>query len=237
PTLSVVVGAGNGPVRLGLDQVELLDDGARATARLAAAIRRARGTVHAEIYELDREELVSALAEARHRGVEVDVVADPSVAGNAEALTRLREAGVDVALFPDGPRQIDHVKLLVVDAVQAIFGGVNWGARSYLNHDFDLSVVGPAAACLERVFTADRIRSGRVASLGTLPSCAANPGLRLLTTYPDDLIGPAAMSLIESARRWVFVEMYVLTDPDVLAALQAAARRGLVVFVLLDPAQ
>src|SRR5437660_10264747 len=97
PTLPVVVGAGNGPVRLGLDQVELLDDGARATARLVAAIRRARGTVHAEIYELDREELVSALAEARHRGVEVDVVADPSVAGNAEALTRLREAGGDGA--------------------------------------------------------------------------------------------------------------------------------------------
>src|SRR5258708_40113813 len=93
PNLPVVAGADNGRVRLGLDQVELLGNGAVATARLVAAIRAARRMVHAEIYELDREDLISALTDARHRGVEVDVVADPTVAGNAEALRRLRAEG------------------------------------------------------------------------------------------------------------------------------------------------
>ena len=48
---------------------------------------------------------------------------------------------------------IDHVKLLVVDATVAVVGGINWGAGSAANHDFDVEVRGPAVTNLARVFT------------------------------------------------------------------------------------
>src|SRR5207245_1733300 len=112
----------------------------------------------------------------------------------------------------------------------------NWGRGSYRNRDFDLVLCGPAAARLEAVFAADRVRSGEP-SIRPEPPGRDPPGLRLLTTYPGDEIRPAALGAIEDARRFLFVEMYVMTDGQVMAALGTAARRGVDVWVLLDPNQ
>ena len=141
-----------------------------------------------------------------------------------------------VELFPDGRNQIDHVKLLMVDSQVAIFGGMNWGRGSYRNHDFDVVVTGPAVAHLENVFVADLVRCGRATDQP--PAAEPDPpGLRLLTTYPNPEIRPEVVQALATAQRFVFVEMYVLTDSETLAALGAAGRRGVATWVLLDPNQ
>ena len=234
PTAAVTPAAG--PVAVGDDEVELLPDGGAAIERIVALVAGARQRMAAEIYEFDREELTVAMLDARRRGVAVTVIADPTVSTNAPTLARLRGAGAEVLLFPDARGQIDHVKLLLVDGAVGVFGGMNWGGRSYLNHDFDVAVRGPVVARLEAIFAADLVRSGNVGQPSTSPP-PSGAGVRIATTYPEAAIRPLVLEALGAARRYVFVEMYVITDGPVLAALEQAAGRGIETFVLLDPDQ
>jgi cardiolipin synthase len=236
PTPAAAAAAAAGPVAVGTARVELLADGAEAMARMVALVAAARARVEAEIYEFDRRELVEAMVAARRRGVAVAVVADPTVSTNAKALDRLRAAGAEVRLFPTGAGQIDHVKLLVVDGLAAVFGGMNWGSRSYLNHDFDVAVTGTPVALLDWILANDLVRSGNV-ELRPPARPPDDPGLRLATTHPAADIRPLVLEAIGAARAYVFVEMYVITDGPALAALEQAARRGVATWILLDPGQ
>ena len=221
--------------RFGATKVTLITDGATAANRMRDLINAATATVDVEIYEFDRTDLADALIAARGRGVRVRVIEDPSVEVNAATSARLRQAGVEVLIFPVQARQIDHVKLLIIDSGTAIFGGMNWGSTSWRNHDFDLAVGGRAVGHLASIFAADVVRSGGHAALGRPP---ADPeGLRLLATYPAAEVRPVVIDEISSARRQIFIEMYVMTDSEVIAALSAAARRGVAVFILFDPNQ
>ena len=224
-----------GSARFGATSVELITDGAIAAERLKALINSAEASVDVEIYEFDRPDLADALIGAHRRGVRVRVVEDPTVTVNAATSARLRLAGAEVLIFPVQQRQIDHVKLLIVDSRAAIFGGMNWGSMSWRNHDFDLAVTGPAVGHLASIFAADVVRSGGRAELGVPP---ADPdGLRMLATYPAADVRPVVLDEISGARRQLFIEMYVMTDSQVIAALSNAARRGVEVFILFDPNQ
>src|SRR5919198_468853 len=64
------------------------------------------------------------------------------------------------------------------------------------------------------------------------PVAAATPALQLIG--PGKARGPL-VSLIDGARQRVLVEAFALSDTSVIAALQAAARRGVDVRVMLDP--
>ncbi|MDP9325667.1 MAG: phosphatidylserine/phosphatidylglycerophosphate/cardiolipin synthase family protein, partial [Candidatus Dormibacteraeota bacterium] len=216
--------------------IELVTDGQEAVDRLLAAVAGARHSLEAEIYEFDRLDLADAMVAATRRGVALTVIADPTVEVNTATLARLRAAGAAVRLFPDGAMQIDHVKLLLADHSLAIFGGMNWGRGSYRNHDFDVVLTGPAVAHLEAIFTADIVRTG-AATVSSSPAPHDPDELRLLTSYPDNQVRPAVLAAVAAARRAVFIEMYVLTDVEVMSALSATARRGVGVWILFDPNQ
>jgi phosphatidylserine/phosphatidylglycerophosphate/cardiolipin synthase-like enzyme len=227
--------APRGLVSIGADRVELLADGASALQRLKTELSRAAATIEAEIYEFDREDIATATVAALNRGVKVTVIEDPTVGVNAPTAARLRRAGADVRIFPDQTRQIDHVKLLIVDGASAVFGGMNWGSTSWRNHDFDLALQGPVVGHLETIFAQDLVRTGGRPVVTTPPP---DPdGLRLLTTYPEAQVRPAVLDAIEQARHAIFIEMFVMTDSQVIAALSDSARQGVRVFVLFDPNQ
>ena len=224
-----------GPARFGASTAELLTDGAEAARRMVRLIDGASTTVDVEIYEFDRADLGEALLAAQRRGVRVRVIEDPTVSVNLATAARLRSADAEVLLFPVQARQIDHVKLLIVDSGSAIFGGMNWGSMSWRNHDFDLAVSGPVVVHLESLFAADVARCGGRAALVAAPPDPT--GLAVVATYPSADVRPVVLAGITSARREIFIEMYVMTDSRVIAALAAAARRGVSVFVLFDPNQ
>jgi phosphatidylserine/phosphatidylglycerophosphate/cardiolipin synthase-like enzyme len=224
------------PVALGVDRAELITDGATAAARLRRAMAGAAATIEAEIYEFDRADYAEAILGSLARGVRVTIIEDPSVAVNTTTAERLRAAGAEVRIFPDRRRQIDHVKLLIVDRRVAIFGGMNWGSHSWRNHDFDVVVSGPIVAHLESIFARDLIASGGRGAVPAPPP-PDPPQLSLVTTYPEAQVRPAVLDAISAARRSVFIEMYVMTDSETIAALTDAARRGVSVFTLFDPNQ
>ena len=55
--------------------------------------------------------------------------------------------------------------------------------------------------------------------------------------YTDREIRPALLELLNQAERSIDVEMYTLTDTEVLTALERAETRGVAVRVIMDPNQ
>jgi cardiolipin synthase A/B len=196
-------------------------------------IGSARRRVLVEMYELGRPDLILSLAARQARGVDVRVITDPTVVASRQAAEGLDRLGVLERAYPvdDGRHQIDHVKLLIADG-EAVVGGMNWGAHSDRNHDYVLETRIPAEIeRLSRIFEQDwALAGGRPAPLASTPGEVAQ-------TAPGEEIRSMLEAGLAAARQRVLAEVYTLTDPEVIAALAATRRRGVVVHVLLDPNQ
>jgi phosphatidylserine/phosphatidylglycerophosphate/cardiolipin synthase-like enzyme len=200
---------------------------------VSSLIASAHSRVLVEMYELGRSDVVKALGAARRRGVDVRVITDPTVAASRRSSLKLDRLGVLERVYPvdDGRHQIDHVKLLIADREAAV-GGMNWGAHSDRNHDYVLETRLPAEVDrLVRIFEQDwSLAEGRPAPL------APAEGEIAQTAPGEEIRGMLSRALL-LARHRVLAEVYTLTDPELIAELVAAKRRGVVVRVLLDPNQ
>ncbi len=200
---------------------------------VARLIESARTRVMVEMYELGRRDLVSALGSAHARGVAVQVITDPTVNASRRSVVLLDTLKVPERAYPvdDVRHQIDHVKLLIADG-EAVVGGMNWGAHSSRNHDYVLETHMPAEiARLVRIFAQDwDLAGGHAAPLAAAPS-------EIAQTAPGEEIRAMLQGALGRARVRVLAEVYTLTDPEVIAGLAAAHRRGVLVRVLLDPNQ
>lgn len=221
-------------VAAGADSITVLPSGEATAAELLRLLRGARDRVEVEMYELGRSDLVAALESDRARGVDVRVIADPSVDVTSVSAERLRAAGVDVVDYPLRPMMIDHVKLLIVDSDVAVAGGINWGAGSFENRDFDVEVSGPVVANLERVYARDLVTAGRPL---TVPDAVPDPAIVVATTLPGTEIRPLALALIDGARDRLDLALYVLTDTAIVSALERAHARGVRITLVLDPSE
>ena len=222
------------PIILGADQLTPLPDGPSAFAAIADALRGARRSIDLELYEFQRLDLAAMLLDAHDHGVAVTAIKDPAERSSRSVWGELEQAGVRVVAFPLERLTIDHVKLLIVDGVRAIVGGINWGTHSPLNHDFDVLATGPVASNLERVFQQDLALAGAPA---VIPPPVSDRLVQVLVTHPGDGIRAAALAAVAAARRTVDIEMFVLSDTLVIDGLVRAAHRGVQVRVLLDASQ
>ncbi|HEY7926580.1 MAG TPA: phosphatidylserine/phosphatidylglycerophosphate/cardiolipin synthase family protein [Candidatus Dormibacteraeota bacterium] len=219
---------------VGRDTVIVLRSGEPTFVELDRLVGSAHRSVDIEVYEFGRTDLAAAVVAAQARGVDVTVIDDPSESASASTALSLRASAVDVADYPIRARMIDHVKLLVVDGRVAVVGGINWGAGSAANHDFDVEVRGPAVANLERVFARDLVTCGRP---HVVPPRVADPSILVAATLPGAEILPMVLGVIAGARRTLDVAMYTLTDAAVVQAMEAVLARGVAVRVLLDPSE
>ena len=193
----------------------------------------ARARVLVEMYELGRPDIVRELGDAVGRGVSVRVITDPTVVVSRRSAAVLDTLRVPERVYPvdDGRHQIDHVKLLIVDR-EAVVGGMNWGKHSDRNHDYVLETqVTVEIDRLARIFEQDwSLAGGR-------PSPLAAAASEIAQTAPGQEIRSMLESALIHAMHRALAEVYTLTDPEVIAELVEAHRRGAVVRVLLDPNQ
>ncbi len=195
------------------------------------------GSAHArvlvEMYELGRADILQELGDAVGRGVSVRVITDPTVVASRRSAAVLDSLRVPERVYPidDGRHQIDHVKLLIVDGEAAI-GGMNWGQHSDRNHDYVLETrVALDVDRLARIFDQDwSLAGGHPSPLG------ATAGEIAQTAPGEEIRSMLEAALVHAVRR-ALAEVYTLTDPEVIAELVEAHRRGAVVRVLLDPNQ
>jgi cardiolipin synthase len=153
--------------------------------------------------------------------------------------------------------QRDHRKLLVVDGRVAFLGGINissvysggsFSQRSRLRpgggpawRDTDLQIEGPVVTELQKLFLAGWASQRGPAPVSPRlyppPERAGNQVVRAIGSSPDEpysLIYATLLSAIGSAETSVQItNAYFAPDPQLLAALEAAAARGVEVRLIL----
>lgn len=203
-----------------------LDWGKDVKAQALEMITQARRTCYFDIYELSDPDVLQALADARHRGVDVRVVVDATETHSQDVgVPTLRRDGVPVESL-QVKQGINHIKMLVVDN-SALIGGMNFGAQSWNNNDASvyLKTANPSFTAL---FRWDWARASGAP--------AASPSYQL-PLVSDRQMEQDAQQAIQGATEQVAVEAFDLSDWGVMDALEAACKRGVKVEVLLDPTQ
>ena len=141
-------------------------------------------------YFLPDERMITALALAAMRGVEVDIVVPensnhPSIDWAMRAHVRpLLQAGCRLWTHPS---PFDHSKLLALDGAWCLLGSANWDMRSFrLNFEIDLEVYH--AAVVEQVsarIVANQVRRLTVEDLDrrAAPARLRDNAARLMLPY------------------------------------------------------
>ena len=245
--------------RLPGNQVVALENGENAFPLMLEAIRGARRSIWLSTYIFETDEVgrefITALAAAAGRGVKVNVLVD----GVGEwyswphSVRLLRHAGVRAARFLP-PRLAmpvlslnlrNHRKLLIADGETGFVGGMNIGGREVGKAhqrrmaDLHFRVRGPAVSQLAECFAADwRFAAGETLALPAAAQAAAGDCIcRVITEGPDedsDKLLFVILGAIAVAHRQVLIMTpYFIPPPELTAALQTAALRGVEVCLVL----
>ena len=226
---------------------------------MLAAIAGARKQIHLETYILRADKtgrrFFAALEERARAGVEVRLLYDDFGArgvGRRE-LAPLRAARVEVAVFNPlrrlRPRLRDHRKILVVDGEVGFTGGLNVSDECYRGlrkpggpwRDLHLGIRGPAVQDLDEVFA----QSWGMATGSDVLHWSPTPadiavGDAVLGVLPDGPTGcPTRLrdvlcrAIKGASRSALLASPYFIPGAPVLAAMRAAAARGVAVDVLV----
>jgi phosphatidylserine/phosphatidylglycerophosphate/cardiolipin synthase-like enzyme len=185
----------------------------------------ARHELDMTMYELADARAVDILETDAARGVIVRVILDEDYSGayvNATAYSELRSHGVQVHWAPRGT--IFHQKTVTVDDHTTAIMTLNLTSE-YYSSSRDFAVVTtnhPDVAAIEHVFDTDWANSG--------PPQAGPQGTNLVWSPGAEA---PILALIGSARHSLLIENEEMDDLDILNALQAAARRGVEVKVVM----
>ncbi|HEY6453033.1 MAG TPA: phospholipase D-like domain-containing protein [Steroidobacteraceae bacterium] len=238
--------------------LEPLHNGEVAFPRMLRAISEARHSVWLATYIFQTDavglEFVEALRAAAARGVAVRVLVD----GIGEwydwphVVPLLRRAKVTAARFLPPrlwPPNLslncrNHRKLLVIDGVQAFMGGMNLGGRETGGStgrrmtDIHFDLRGPIVAQLAQTFAADwQFATGESLPPVLPPPAVGQCSCRVLTGGPDEGIDKLLLVIvaaIAAAQRQILIMTpYFIPPPELVAALQAAALRGVDVALVL----
>ncbi|HEY7030441.1 MAG TPA: phospholipase D-like domain-containing protein [Thermomicrobiales bacterium] len=201
------------------------DDGRRPILDELAAAKR---SVDLEVYLLSDNDVITALIDADHRGVRVRVILEQHPFGGAgrqpETFARLQDSGVEVHWAP-APYRFAHIKTFVVDGAVAIIMNLNLTKTSFTGN---------------REFGAITTRPGEVAEAATVFeadwAAAADPPDGPLVVSPSSS-RRELLELIGSAQTSLDVYAEVVQDNESIAALVAAAKRGVTVRLIVPDEQ
>ena len=244
------------------NHVEPLRNGEQAYPPMLDAIAGARRSLYLATYIFETDatgrRFIDALAGAKSRGLDVRVLVDGigALYSRPRAAKLLRRRGVRTAVFLP-PRLLppsihinlrNHRKILVADGAIAFTGGMNIGGRHVVQDatnrhptaDLHFRLAGPVARQIEDVFLEDWcFATGDTPPVDRPPQPEARGAslCRTIVDGPDedlDKLAAILLGAISAARRRVeLMTPYFLPPREMIAALQAAALRGVEVHVIL----
>ena len=243
------------------NRIEPLYNGEAAYPAMMDTIETAKKYIYLTTYIFETnasgEQFIDALSRAKDRGVDVRVIIDGI--GEWYSLPRasslLQERGVRVTrflppkLFPPTLRinLRNHRKILVADGRIGFLGGMNIGDRHLADNtanpgrvvDLHFRLTGPIVTQIEQVFLEDWRFCTRE-TIQPRPAQAPNAGdtiCRAIVDGPNEDIDRIYMILLcafSSAQHDISIMTpYFLPPAELIAALQAAALRGVTVNILL----
>lgn len=205
-------------------QLSIFIEPAAGFGFLGHAILGAHHTIDLSIYELEDPSIEADLAARARAGVDVRVVLDSEygiASDNEPAAKTLERSGVHVVFAPDN--QIFHAKYLVIDGTSLYIGTANFQAQYYSStRDF---------------WVLDRNHADIAAAQSTFSADFAHRSASLSTGSGDLVWSPGSTSalvdLIQSAKHALLVENEEMDSYTIESALEAAARRGVDVEVVM----
>lgn len=258
-TERILRAAGMPPPRAGNHAALIHDDGAAYRA-LLDLITGAKDHIHVTTFILGRDPvgkaIVAALARKAAEGVQVRLLLDSlgCLRSAGRFVDPIRHAGGQVGVFlPVLPLRRrwsanlrNHRKIVVVDGIEAMVGGMNLAA-SFLGPapdpdrflDAAVFLCGPAVADVAEIFARDwafatdeilspPLPAEATHGVATVQVAASGPDV------PEDVLHDALMTAMMSAREriWV-VTPYFVPDEALLTALSVQARVGRDVRILV----
>jgi cardiolipin synthase len=170
----------------------------------------------------------------------------------------MENAGIEIAIFSplfarktQGPRNLrNHRKMAIADGVRLWAGGRNIAAEYFVGvngakpwRDLSFDLRGPVAAAAAAQFEADWVAAGGTPAPAVAPDAAASvPGpaagrAQFLPSGPDQAEDTVESLLIDACfharRRILAVTPYFLPDAGLETALRLAARRGIIIDLVL----
>jgi phosphatidylserine/phosphatidylglycerophosphate/cardiolipin synthase-like enzyme len=188
--------------------------------RILASAQRA---VDLTMYELSDRTLEGILVADAARGVKVRVLLDQRYeeSANTPAFTDLSHHGVAVRWAPSR-YNLTHEKAAVIDGRSALVMTLNFTSEYYgTSRDFAVLDTTPSdVVAIETVFNHDWTNAPVVPSNGS--DLVWSPGAE-----------GALVGMIDSARHTLLVENEEMDDPYITTPLEAAARRGVTVEIVM----
>jgi cardiolipin synthase len=254
------------------NKVTLLENGAATYRAMFAAIEGATHNINLETYIFDSDsignEFANALIAKQQQGVQVNIIYDGfgSMLTRPSFFDRMRSSGIRLAQFDPinpfaagfrwSPLHRDHRKLMIVDGMLAITGGINisgvYASRGILTRknprddlakswrDTDVEVEGPAVSEFQELFVSNWLQQGGEPLKFTdyFPALEKKGDMivRVLGSVPQEFstIYVTLISAIRNAEKNIYItDAYFAPGPQMIAALEAAARRGVDVRLLL----
>ncbi len=192
------------------------------------AVYAARKSIRVKMFLFSHPELLSAVIEAKKRGVHVRVMLNPArrsgKSENKATQMKLKAAGLEV-IDSNPDFEVTHEKSMVVDDEVAYIKSFNWDVKD-LTETRDYAVVtthGPEVAEVIRCFDADWERKAfKVDDDARLIWCTANGRDRIAR-------------FIDSARHTLFAQNERYQDSVIIERLVRAKMRGVKVHVMARP--
>ncbi|MFA5479415.1 MAG: phosphatidylserine/phosphatidylglycerophosphate/cardiolipin synthase family protein [Candidatus Muiribacteriota bacterium] len=151
------------------------------------------------------------------------------------------------------PVKVDHNKIILVDGVRAMVGGMNFADTVAKNRDSLVEVVGPFVKEIEKIFInnwilgyaneytnleqyngiiAERemrnvMRSGEFVEAKAFPTVTA--------PYAYNTLEPL-LKMIDNAQKSIYIAQLLFNEETLIKAVSKAALRGVDVKILVDPA-
>jgi cardiolipin synthase len=216
-------GPAPGPVSAGSGALTLLAEPQAGLGQIYALIDGARSSIDLTMYELIDTTAEGDLAAAAKRGVDVRVILDAHLEKSRNTATYdfLNAHKVHVTWAPSGTTY--HQKTLTVDDKTSVVMTLNWVSADYAGTR-DFAVIDnskPDVAAIVATFNAD------FAHKEITPPDGAD-----LVWSPTNSQA-AILAVISSAKKTLSVENEEMGDSTITSALEAAARRGVDVKIVM----
>jgi len=202
--------------------------------RIVDMINDAKVSVDFATYNLGKQSILTALINARERGIRVRMVGDVDEAVTDGYRTILQYGKIPFSL--GNAAAIQHNKFAIFDGKYVFMGTGNHTDSDLIrnNNNFLAIESSELAAAYTREF--EQMYYGRFAAAKTPPASPARSysvGMTPLELYfsPEDgdLIIRRMIQLVDSAKVSVNFMIFAFTDDELSAALVRAARRGVLV--------
>ncbi|MFT3835481.1 MAG: phosphatidylserine/phosphatidylglycerophosphate/cardiolipin synthase family protein [Myxococcaceae bacterium] len=232
-----------------------LINGQNAFPKMYEAIDGAKSSVNYTVFAFESDktgwEMAKHLADAAKRGVDVKLIYDPMGSAKTDGAPTdqkiyqyMKDAGVNVIAQQPGPlaEHLTHRKITVVDGKTGFIGGMNCGENySTLWHDCHSMVQGQGVADLQKLFVEQWKSDG--GKVTPQEEKSFFPPLSNVGTSSARMVGHvgnddqnmklAYLRSIDTAQKQINIASPYFSDPDVVAHLKDAVKRGVDVSVVL----